>query len=1810
MRGGTALAVVGGMAVVPIAVVLDAAPAGAVTTIYTPATPSLATLTSPSGCSGTACAPWNEYQGDPGSSGVTDNGGTSYPESMLLPTYVPGGPTTTTSNGTFVSGSSGPQNSVTAPNLSVVPASGSGTDGVAAYPSGVVGTPGPLDGYCGSGTTTTESAGTVARQPAGTTLPFAPSYFPHIVRNSDGSLTGYFDYRPKDGDEALMAATSTDNGKDWTYNGEALEQDPGYCPSADTNDDGQGHSNVITVNGTTFLYTLPRAAGDMQGVGMVVHQFSPTESSPLNGLPATEPTGIDPDGFATSAVTISSAAQNLSLTTTGSAGSTEQLVTGGFVDLTQDPNPTTGQVINCTVTTGSNTMTGCTSPGTVNVAVGDLIEQVIGYVSAQTGTTTAKLTIPLGPNTTNADGGLGTIDVSPSATTSAATSGSSNLGFTLSLTGSTYNANAPDRVYFDSASGGTTAYCSQGNNNPTTKIEDCTTPEGSSSFLLAAGDLVLSDPIIPRTAYESDTASGGMTSGLVAPDGIVGTLPSFPNDGTVPSGATYVVYTEKELSYYLAGDSTNALTMSSTVGQTLDFIASPYISQNMPSPSSVTSSNPVTVEMGLTTTATGSTGAVVPVSCTSLTEAGASSTLGGCTIPSTDTADTFEQAKTYVAAPGATNVALATLAQTGEGSATNVVKLYKNNEDLSVLRVAYTTNGYTFSNAGLTNNGIISDCVESSDSLGTPQTGCTAPSNYTGINNPSANTSPSNLNQYATNEGTPGSSNGTDIGGTAGGDADELRWVGSAGSIITNPNGTFGMFLSGSWAADGDSDAFNQIFYSESSDGLNWSVPVPVISTDYSFSASYNQDNNVSATGGTNQPLGISAYYEGRAYGASVVQNPNGTLTMLFAGYRFPKSISSAGTVLGTGAQQWTVGANDLTAYRNILTTTLSETTSPAVATTTAISATPTSTTFGNSVTFTATVAPSGTGSGTPTGVVTFSGSGGPLCSSVALNEGSTDQASCTFTYSSPTTDTVSASYSGDSNYAASSSSSGATVTVAQATPTTPTILNLPSSGTFGGGFTAMITTNGDGTTSVSSTTTGVCTTSGLTVSYVGVGTCTLTAQVGDGTDYTAASGTPQSFTVNQADSNAPTISNLPSSGTFGGGFTAMVATDGDGSTSVTSSTSGVCMASGLSVTLVGVGSCVLTAHVANGTNFGPSDGEPQSFMVGPADWPVTVTGSQSFGGSPTFTVSPSSGPTQPYGGSVTCTTVNNGTALSPTLAPNGAYTLDSANCSGLSLIGSDATDDSLVLTGSTFTVSQGIPTAPTISNLPSNGVFGSGFTANVSTDGDGTTSVASSTSTVCTASGSSVNYVGVGTCTLTPEVTAGTDYSAASGSNQSITVDQAMTTVNVTALPGTPVAGQSTTVTATIDVTAPGAGQPTGTVAFTQGGSAIPGCATQPVSTTAGVTSATCAVTASTGTEVLDATYSGDSNFSGNLGSITLTAGKGSTLTVITANANPTPYGAPVTFTATVTPDVGTETPTGTVTFTLADPAPLKGPGHLAALACQGGDVQSLAAGAATCVVTSGLVTAQSPATATASYAGDSNFSASTASTFTETVGKGSTQVVISSNHAPQVSAKSVAFTAFVTAASPSTGFPSGAATWTITGQGSDTVACTTDNDTLNKKTGKVTCHVAAHTLMAADSPYTVSVTYGGDANFASGTGTFSQVMSPVNSRVKVSGPTSTLQAAAVSYAATVTAMPAAADTPTGTVTFSFTPTGSGTAPTCTGGDTQTLSAAGATCSIPGGFLAIGSPYTLSVSYSGDTNDNPSTLTTPKSVKVKAPKV
>ena len=93
------------------------------------------------------------------------------------------------------------------------------------------------------------------------------------------------------------------------------------------------------------------------------------------------------------------------------------------------------------------------------------------------------------------------------------------------------------------------------------------------------------------------------------------------------------------------------------------------------------------------------------------------------------------------------------------------------------------------------------------------------------------------------------------------------------------------------------------------------------------------------------------------------------------------------------------------------------------------------------------------------------------------------------------------------------------TLTIGRATPTTPVITDIPSPASEFFGFTATVGTSGDGTTSVTSSTPKVCSVSsnGLTVTFVGFGVCTLTPSVSQGTNFFGATGSPQSFPVQEA---------------------------------------------------------------------------------------------------------------------------------------------------------------------------------------------------------------------------------------------------------------------------------------------------------------------------------------------------------------------------------------------------------------------------------------------------------------------------------------------------------------------------------------------------------------------------------------------------------------------------------------------------------------------------------------------------------------------
>ena len=433
-----------------------------------------------------------------------------------------------------------------------------------------------------------------------------------------------------------------------------------------------------------------------------------------------------------------------------------------------------------------------------------------------------------------------------------------------------------------------------------------------------------------------------------------------------------------------------------------------------------------------------------------------------------------------------------------------------------------------------------------------------------------------------------------------------------------------------------------------------------------------------------------------------------------------------------------------------------------------------------------------------------------------------------------------------------------------------------------------------------------------------------------------------------------------------------------------------------------------------------------------------------------------------------------------------------------------------------------------------------------------------------------SINASGVGTCVpaalattshaMTADYSGDGNFLASAGSLTQV-VNKANTSGVLTSTVNPSTFGQSTTLTVTLSVTAPGSGTVTGTVEFRSVGVAITGCTAQPVN--AGV--ATCATTAITaGTRALTAVYTGDTNFNTSTSnSVSQVVNKANTTTALTVDFNPSRSGEAVTFTATMAAvGPGAGTPTGTINFR----------DNLVTI--PGCGTQTLTAGVATCTVST-LSIAAHPITAV--YSSDANFNASTSNTINQDVQKGDSATTVTSSANPSVSGQTVTFTSTITPVSPASGTPSG--TVTFKNGGVDITGCI--NKTL--ALGIATCDV----LLNLGS-YTITADYSGDGGFNGSSGTLAggqTVNKSSTSNTITVSPLNAVFGQTVTVTSTVAASGGGTGTPTGTATFTI---------DSVAGSPGTLDGTGA-MSTTVAALAVG-PHTFSNTYDGDTNFHGST--------------
>ena len=770
-------------------------------------------------------------------------------------------------------------------------------------------------------------------------------------------------------------------------------------------------------------------------------------------------------------------------------------------------------------------------------------------------------------------------------------------------------------------------------------------------------------------------------------------------------------------------------------------------------------------------------------------------------------------------------------------------------------------------------------------------------------------------------------------------------------------------------------------------------------SGDANFNASAPSANYLQTVGQASTTTTVTSSLNTSVFGQPV------TFTATVTGSNFDNggtvTFQDNGTSIGTGLVSsgmatYTTGATQLPAGTDIITAvygsdtnfsgstgTLAggQTVNQASTTTTVTSSGSGTSVYGESVTFTATVTNSSSGSSaTPTGTVTFQDN------SISIGTCTVSNGTATYTPSAVQlpvgTDTITAVYGNDTNFAGSTGTLAGDQTVTPADTTTsvtypgyvyPGSLLHGQSVTFTATVSAAAPSTGTPTGTVTFSddngTLGTGTLSAgqatLTWSFTVQGSYNITATyVSDSNNFAGSDSTtmllPLYFNVNKA-LVTTTVASSANSSVFGQNVT-LTATVSASSPATGIPTGTVTFKEGASV----LGTATLASGQATYTN--------ASFPVATHTITASYSGDTNFNGpatrSFTQTVQKSSSST--------------------------ALTSSSANPIAF---GSAVT---FTATVSYVSPGNGTPTGTVTFSDGSNSL--------------GTASLSGTTPDTATFT---TTQLATGTHTIKAVYSSDANFSASTSTTLTQTVTAMSTTTTVTSAPNTSVFGQSVTFTATVAAVS-GTFDDGGTVTFSDGSTPLGTCTLN--SSGQATFTALSSVITTVATHTITVSYSGDTNFAASSGSVLQTVNQASTTTTISSpSSNPSVFGQSVTFTATVAASgAGVGTPTGVVTF--EDAGTSIGTGSLS-----GGTTDTAT------FTTSTLVVSTSHAI-TAVYNGDNNFiTSSSTNTVPQTVNQASTTTTVTNAVNPSVFGQSVTFTATVAAFGPARACRGGRSTsWT----------------------------------------------------------------------------------------------------------------------------------------------------------------------------------
>jgi hypothetical protein len=344
--------------------------------------------------------------------------------------------------------------------------------------------------------------------------------------------------------------------------------------------------------------------------------------------------------------------------------------------------------------------------------------------------------------------------------------------------------------------------------------------------------------------------------------------------------------------------------------------------------------------------------------------------------------------------------------------------------------------------------------------------------------------------------------------------------------------------------------------------------------------------------------------------------------------------------------------------------------------------------------------------------------------------------------------------------------------------------------------------------------------------------------------------------------------------------------------------------------------------------------------------------------------------------------------------------------------------------------------------------------------------------------------------------------------------VVHAASTTTAVAVPADPfVYGQAVAFTARVSVVAPGSGVPTGAVNLMDGATPL---GTESLDGS-GIAKFTIAGLPA-GSHAITAVYGGTASFNVSTSSVlALVVNPASTTTALAVGVNPSAYGQPMTFTASVATGASSNAiPAGTVIF-LDGSSPL--------------DTESLDGSGTATFTTSALATGSHAITAI--FQGDANFDASSSTALSLAVDQATTTTNVSVNVNPAVYGQPLTFTVSVSAAAPGSGIPTGLVNLTAVAQDGSHWSGIGPIDA----TG-----TAAFSPFLAAASYSITAAYLGDSNFQPSVSTTTvTTVSSAETTVQLTPSVSPIayQVQSVNFTASVSAKPPGAGMPTGTVQF-----------------------------------------------------------------------